>query len=209
MKLFQSLKAARIGTTVRPRPISAPPCARTWNKSARRRSEICSTSATKNSAAWAILPKAKPQPHRAVPEMSRGSVQRLGQLLQFGVLFILAQGSSFASPFSFERDTFAFQNATVLKYKNGRPTLERRSTSDDPPNQYARRCFVMTRSAVQFHKFARFDPHGARFDDKELAARIRAVTRRAPWHASLPENQRIVFSGYANLREMSKARAHV
>jgi hypothetical protein len=141
--------------------------------------------------------------------MSRGSVQRLGQLLQFGVLFILAQGSSFASPFSFERDTFAFQNATVLKYKNGRPTLERRTTPDDPPNQYARRCFVMTRSATQFHKFARFDPHGARFDDKELAARIRAVTRRAPWHASLPENQRIVFSGYANLREMSKARAHV
>lgn len=49
--------------------------------------------------------------------MSRGSVQRLGQLLQFGVLFILAQGSGFASPFSFERDTFAFQNATVSNTK--------------------------------------------------------------------------------------------
>ena len=141
--------------------------------------------------------------------MSRSGWRVFAQLFWVGTLLALAQSRGFASTFHFERDTFAFQNATVLKYKNGRPTLERRSTIDDPPNQYARRCFVMTRAAMQFHKFARFDSRGVPLHDKQLAARIRAVTRRAPWHDPLPETQRIVFSGYANLREMSKARAHV
>jgi len=59
---------------------------------------------------------------------------------------------------------------------------------------------------MQFRKFARFDPHGILLNNLELAARVRAVARRAPWHEALPENQRIVFPGYANLREMSEAR---
>jgi hypothetical protein len=67
----------------------------------------------------------------------------------------------------------------------------------------------MSRTAMQFRKFARFDPSGAPLNDAALAARIRAVVRSTPWGESLPENQRIVFPGYANLREMSKARAHV
>jgi hypothetical protein len=111
--------------------------------------------------------------------------------------------------FRFDRDTFAFQNATVLKYKDGLPYLQVKASHEDPANRYTRRCFVMSRTAMQFRKFARFDPSGAPLNDLELAARIRAITRRAPWGESLPENQRIVFPGYANLREMSKARAHV
>jgi hypothetical protein len=116
-----------------------------------------------------------------------------------------------ASEFRFDRDTFAFQNATVLKYKDGRPTLRRRSTNTDPSNKYTRRCFVMTRSVVQFRKFARFDPRpdASGLDDKQLAARIRAVARRSPWAPALPENRRIVFPGYVNLREMSKARREI
>ncbi|PYK47964.1 MAG: hypothetical protein DME20_10295, partial [Verrucomicrobia bacterium] len=78
-----------------------------------------------------------------------------------------------ASDFRFDRDTLAFQNATVLKYKDGVPFLRAKSTSDDPANKYTRRCFVMTRTAMQFRKFARFDPRGAPLDDKALAARIR------------------------------------
>ena len=114
-----------------------------------------------------------------------------------------------ASEFRFDRDTFAFQNATVLKYKNGRPTLERRSTIGDPPNQYTRACFVMTRTVIQFRKFARFDPRAARLNDQPLATRIRAVVHLEPWREPLADNQRIVFPGYANLREISKARAQV
>jgi len=63
----------------------------------------------------------------------------------------------------------------------------------------------MCRTAVQFKKFARFDPHNAPLDDASLAARIRAVTRQAAWTESSAENQRILFPGYKDLREMSKA----
>src|SRR5947208_10905599 len=87
------------------------------------------------------------------------------------------QASVAASDFRFDRDTLAFQNATVLKYKDGVPFLRARSASDDPANKYTRRCFVMTRTAMQFRKFARFDPRGASLDDKALTARIRSVTR--------------------------------
>jgi hypothetical protein len=129
----------------------------------------------------------------------------------FGVFvaFALVRTSGAVPEFRFDRDTFAFQNATVLKYKDGLPDLQVKASREDPANQYTRRCFVMSRTAMQFRKFARFDPSGAPLDDLELAARIRAVARSAPWGESLPENQRIVFPGYANLREMSKARAHV
>ncbi|MBX6324877.1 MAG: hypothetical protein IRY93_02430 [Chthoniobacterales bacterium] len=114
-----------------------------------------------------------------------------------------------ATPFRFDRDTFAFQNATVLKYKDGVAFFRPKSERDDPANKFTRRCFVMARSAMQFHKFARFDLQGAPLSDEELAARIRAVTRREPWSKTLPESQRILFPGYANLREISKARAKV
>jgi hypothetical protein len=126
--------------------------------------------------------------------------ETLTRLVAIGSL--LAATHAIASPFRFETDTFAFQNATILKYKNGRPTLQR---NNDPNNKYAHCCFVMTRCAEQFHKFARFDPHGAPLNDKELKARIRKVARHAPWDKPLLENKRIVFPGYANLREISKA----
>ena len=58
---------------------------------------------------------------------------------------------------------------------------------------------------MQFKKFARFDPHGAPLDEATLATRIRAVTHQAAWRDPLPRDQRIVFPGYKDLREMSKA----
>jgi hypothetical protein len=125
------------------------------------------------------------------------------------VAIALVRTSAAAAEFRFDRDTFAFQNATVLKYKDGLPYLQVKASREDPANRYTRCCFVMSRTAMQFCKFARFDPSGVPLNDLELAACIRAVARRAPWGESLPENQRIVFPGYANLREMSKARAHV
>jgi hypothetical protein len=106
--------------------------------------------------------------------------------------------------FNCRRDTFAFPNVTVFKYYRGIAFL--RSPSEKDRKLYTRRCFVMTRAAVQFYKFARFDPDGQPLEDGELARRIRAVTRRAPWRARLPDSQRVVFPAYANLHEMSKAR---
>jgi hypothetical protein len=107
-------------------------------------------------------------------------------------------------PFDFEHETFAFQNAMVWEYKNGVRVGNSRSK-----DHYTRRCFVMSRAAMQFHKFARFDPHGAPLDDKELARRIRIVAHREPWQSPLPADQRTVFPGYRNVREMSEKREAV
>ncbi|PYJ73390.1 MAG: hypothetical protein DME72_05925, partial [Verrucomicrobia bacterium] len=68
-------------------------------------------------------------------------VCRLGIFIAVALVARSAAGSGF----SFDRDTLAFQNATVLKYKNGVPFLRARSTTNDPANKYTRRCFVMTR----------------------------------------------------------------
>ncbi len=72
----------------------------------------------------------------------------------------LPRGSAAAVEFRFDRDTFAFQNATVLKYHDGIAFFRPKSEVSDPANSYTRRCFVMTRTAMQFRKFARFNPHG-------------------------------------------------
>ena len=109
-----------------------------------------------------------------------------------------------ASDFRFDRDTCAFANQTVFEYHEGHPSLRRGSSVRR--DMYKRHCFVLCRTAIQFKKFARFDPRGAPLDDTSLAARIRAVTHRQPWTQPLPKDQRIVFPGYKDLREMSKAR---
>jgi len=105
--------------------------------------------------------------------------------------------------FRFDRDTFAFANQTVFEYHEGHASLRKKSTVKR--DAYNRHCFVMCRTAMQFKKFARFDPHSAPLDDATLATRIRAVTHRAAWIDPLPRDQRIVFPGYKDLREMSKA----
>jgi hypothetical protein len=117
--------------------------------------------------------------------------------------------SALASDFRFDQDTFSFENKTVFEYKEGRPIGSKSSGEKNQSPSYTRRCFVMSRAAMQFHKFARFDPDAAPLDDKELARRVRVVMRKRPWHQALLREQRIVFPGYENLRAMSKARAKV
>ncbi len=116
---------------------------------------------------------------------------------------IAAQASAAESDFRFDRDTFDFANQTVFEYHEGHASL--RSGSAVKKDAYNRHCFVMCRTATQFKKFARFEPQSTRLDDASLAARIRAVTRQAAWTEPLPENQRIIFPGYKDLKEMSKA----
>ena len=122
---------------------------------------------------------------------------------------LIATTHAVAAPFRFDRDTFAFHNATVLEYENGRPVFRLRSTTKNSDNAYAHSCFVMSRSALQFHKFARFDPRGAPLDNKQIAVRIREVVRRAPWRSALPDRERIVFPGYSDLRAISNAHRSV
>ena len=118
------------------------------------------------------------------------------------VTFARAAGA--ASEFRFDRDTFAFANQTVFEYHEGHASL--RKASAKKQDAYNRHCFVMCRTAAQFKKFARFEPRSTPLDDASLATRIQAVTRQAAWTEPLPENQRIVFPGYKDLKEMSTAR---
>lgn len=113
-----------------------------------------------------------------------------------------------AAPFRFNSDHFAFANETVWNYQNGRPVPEGDNV-EDGQKKYERHCFVLCRAAVQFWKFGRFEPSSPPLKDPELAARIRQVCERDVWQAPLPNPQRIVFPGYANLFELAQARATV
>jgi hypothetical protein len=115
----------------------------------------------------------------------------------------LAAATTKAGPsagFNFQRDTLAFANTTVFEYHNGEVVSRFGRKSD----RYTRRCFVMTRTVEQFYKFARFQPNAPKLNENELHKRIRAVTKRPPWHDPLPPEKRIVFPGYHNLRELSR-----
>jgi len=111
-----------------------------------------------------------------------------------------AQAGS-ADGFNYNRDTLSFANWTVFTYENGHIVSHKNQFG----HHYSRRCFVMTRSVAQFYKFARFEPNAPKLDENELHKRIRAVTRKSPWHDPLPPEKRIVIPGYRNLRELSSA----
>jgi hypothetical protein len=126
------------------------------------------------------------------------------------VAFILlaAGREASAAKFNFQRDTLSFANSTVFEYEKGEVVREKRPRNEKS-ERYTRRCFVMSRTIVQFNKFARFEPRSAPLDDKELAERIRAIAHKQPWHDALPPEKRIVFPGYADLRSMSMARGRL
>lgn len=103
------------------------------------------------------------------------------------------------SPFSFEKDRFAFANETVWNYQK---EVNPKKTSS--PRAYTRRCFVMSRATMQFWKFARFAPDQSKLTEKELAHRIRQITQIPVWK-NLKFKDRIMITGYANLHEASAA----
>jgi len=107
-------------------------------------------------------------------------------------------------PFRYATDTFAFANETVWNYVGGTVKSDSSHTQTGK-RDYTRHCFVVSRAAVQFWKFARFDPKAAPLSVDQLAERIRKVTERSVWLPPLPRAERIVFPGYSNLREISSA----
>jgi hypothetical protein len=138
---------------------------------------------------------------------------RVKSLAGAGLILLLFSTASFAydrpaapapRPFQFDTDTFAFANETVWNYVNGSVQSDSSHTAAKK-RDYTRRCFVVTRAAVQFWKFARFDPKAKPLTRDQLADRIRDVTGRSVWLPPLPADQRIVFPGYASLRDISAA----
>ncbi len=106
--------------------------------------------------------------------------------------------------FDFFRDTFAFRNELYWAYGVDPKTGQMTTRRNDPPPTYAHHCFVVVRSARQFVFHARFEADAPALSEKEYAERIRAVVRRSDCKPS-PENERILFPGFANAREFSEA----
>src|ERR1051326_4716653 len=118
-------------------------------------------------------------------------------------IFVAASAANAGSAdgFNYSRDTLSFKNWTVFSYENGQIVSHKNQFG----HHYSRRCFVMTRTVEQFYKFARFEPNAPRLDENELHKRIRAVTRKQPWHDPLPLEKRIVLPGHNNFRGLSTA----
>jgi hypothetical protein len=114
-----------------------------------------------------------------------------------------------ARTFRFDRDTLSFTNMTVFEYSGGRVQSTRQKDPPGKQRRYTRRCFIMSRAALQFYKFARFAPSQTAPNDVELARRVREVCHMNPWKPELPEDRRIVFPGYRDLRALSEARGRV
>jgi hypothetical protein len=106
-------------------------------------------------------------------------------------------------PFDYRSDTFAFANETVWKYGDEIPATHD-GGSQENMEKYTRRCFLLASSVLQFWKFARFEPTAPPVEERILADRIRKVRSLSVWHDSLPAERRVVFPGYANLREFSE-----
>jgi hypothetical protein len=105
-------------------------------------------------------------------------------------------------PFRFETDTFAYANEVEKTFacdENGRWS----GHPVEPKATYARYCFVVARSSRQFFQHARFDPALPKVTDAEYRKLIRKVVHTSP-RKDLPEAERIVIPGYANLREFSR-----
>ena len=130
---------------------------------------------------------------------------RLGHCRFYGfvaAIFLAAHSAQAGSAdgFNYNRDTLSFANWTVFTYENGHIV----SHKNQYGHHYSRRCFVMTRAVEQFYKFARFEPKAPRVDDRELTKRVRDITRRPPWHDSLPPKKRVLIPGYSNLWQLSQ-----
>src|SRR6266850_7243771 len=133
--------------------------------------------------------KEKPSQHRLAFDVMLGNWGKSVGAWWLGAFAAVAfaRADVAAAEFGFDSDTFAFANQTVFEYHEGHASLRRPSATKR--DAYNRHCFVMARTAMQFKKFARFEPHSAALDDSALAARIRAVTRQPAWGEPLPENQ--------------------
>ena len=123
-------------------------------------------------------------------------------MFRAAAIFLALASSLIARDFDPKRDVFAFSNDTVLNYSvthDGRLHIGAKKAKSDKPTHC---CFLFTRSAMQFWKFARFEPGQPRLSDEEYREKIRALFRTAPW---AERSERIVFPGYADLWTFSRA----
>lgn len=114
------------------------------------------------------------------------------------------QEAALERPFRFEADSFSFANELIWAYDFDAEGIWR-GAERRPSSGYTHRCFVLARSARQFFQHARFEPALPIPDDETLREAVRRVVATSP-RRLLPESERIVIPGFANLRELSRSR---
>lgn len=117
----------------------------------------------------------------------------------FLVLCALAPALS-ARTFEPHRDGFAFANETVFAYGVDEGRLHMQAKEEQAA--YSRRCFVMTRSALQFWNFAEFQPKAARLTEAEYRHRVRQIVGTPVWSG---RRMRVALPGFADLWSFSDA----
>ncbi len=129
--------------------------------------------------------------------------RRLSALL-LALLLCTAARAAAPTHFNWRTDTIAFSNDTVFSYDidaAGNMSIHRRAT----PARFAHRCFVLARTVLQFHKFARFAPGERRVSKAEYRKLILDLCRIPVWLPDWAPEDRIVIPGYRNLNQFSRA----
>jgi hypothetical protein len=129
----------------------------------------------------------------------------LHPLIRSVVLWLVLAGVAQAREFDPRRDGFAFANETVFAYGvDEAGHLHMANKAHHPA--FAHRCLCMVRGAIQFWKFARFEPSQPKLTAAEYRERVRRIFRISAWSSILsdPKN-RISIPGYADLYHFSGA----
>ena len=120
------------------------------------------------------------------------------------VFLLVATLPSIAREFDPKRDGFSFANETVLAYgvdEGGRLQMR----TKEKPAEFAHRCICMTRAALQFWKFARFEPKQAKLPAAEYRRRVRQLFRIPVWFSEKSPSQRVIIPGYKDVWSFSLA----
>jgi hypothetical protein len=147
------------------------------------------------------------------PRKGRGSVRaRLSSAFLALVLALAccgcagpnARDASFARPFVFGEDTFAYRNDLVWVYYRDAATGKWRHRAREPKPDYTHHCFPVARSVRQFFQHARFDPSQPVADEAAYRKLVRRVISTSPRRQGR-EEERVVIPGYRNLFAFSRA----
>lgn len=115
-----------------------------------------------------------------------------------------ARKATFARPFVFGEDTFAYRNDLVWVYDRDPTTGKIQHRAREPKPDYTHHCFVVARAARQFFQHARFEPSEPVADEATYRKLVRKVATTSP-RRLLPPDKRVVIPGYTNLYQFSRA----
>jgi hypothetical protein len=109
----------------------------------------------------------------------------------------------FSRPFTFGEDTFSYANELVWEYEFDDATGKTSHRRREPAPDYTHHCFVVARAAKQFFQNARFDPAQPRASEEAYNQLVRRLVSVPP-RKILPDSEKIVIPGYANLHAFSQ-----